>query len=115
MAETRAESFVKGPVPRGVATDVERSVDFYRLRGTELRHRLQDFSGRRKWVCLARDQAEQMFACGSDPVVASQPAVLFDLYSTDRIALREHPPREQRLDLGDPLSQPQAEGPVSYR
>jgi hypothetical protein len=91
MAETRAESFGNGLFPMGFAADVQRSVEFYQLRGTELRHRLEDFSGLRKWVCLARDQAEQRFACSSDPVVANQPAVLFYLYSSDRIGWREHP------------------------
>jgi hypothetical protein len=37
MAETRAESFGNGLVPMGFAADVQRSVDFYQLRGTELR------------------------------------------------------------------------------
>jgi catechol 2,3-dioxygenase-like lactoylglutathione lyase family enzyme len=42
--------------------DLQRSVDFYKLLGMEVRHTLQDSSGQLKWVFLACERAELMFA-----------------------------------------------------
>jgi hypothetical protein len=90
MAETLTKSTVIGLVPMAFAAHVQRSVDFYRLLGMEVRGSLRVPSGELKWVHLACDQAELMFSCASDPVIPSQQAVLFYLYSPDLIALREH-------------------------
>jgi hypothetical protein len=81
---------VTGLIPMAFAAEVQRSVDFYRLLGMEIRGSLRAPSGDLQWVHLACDQAELMFARASDPVIASQQAVLFYLYSPDLIALREH-------------------------
>jgi len=72
------------------AADVQRAVDFYRLLGMEVRDSLRAPSGELQWVHLACEQADLMFARASEPVIASQQAVLFYLYSPDLIALREH-------------------------
>ncbi len=69
---------------------VQRSVDFYKLLGMEVRNSLRDHSDALQWVYLFCDQAQLMCARASGPVIASQQAVLFYLYSPDLIALREH-------------------------
>jgi len=70
--------------------DVQRSVDFYKLLGMEVRGSLRNSSGNLQWVHLASEQADLMFTRASDPVIASQQAVLFYLYSPNLIALRDH-------------------------
>jgi catechol 2,3-dioxygenase-like lactoylglutathione lyase family enzyme len=90
MAETLTKPSVTGLVPMAFVADLQRSVDFYKLLGMEVRHSLRNSSGQLKWIFLACDRAELMFARASDPVIASQQAVLFYLYSSDLIALREH-------------------------
>ena len=72
------------------ATNVQRSVDFYKQLGMEIRSSLRLPSGELQWVHLTCDQADIMFARASEPVIAGQQAVLFYLYSPDLIALREH-------------------------
>jgi hypothetical protein len=72
------------------AADVQRSVDFYKKLGMEIRGSLRNPAGELQWVHLARGQADLMFARASEPVIASQQAVLFYLYSPDLIALRDH-------------------------
>ena len=70
--------------------DVQRSVDCYRLLGMELRVSLKNSSGALQWVHLANDQADLMFVRASEPVTPSQQAVLFYLYASDLVGLREH-------------------------
>jgi hypothetical protein len=89
MAEVLTKAKVTGLIPMAFAGDVQRSVDFYRLLGMEVRGSLRVPSGELKWVHLACDQAELMLSRASDPVIPSQQAVLFYLYSPDLIALRE--------------------------
>jgi len=70
--------------------DVQRSVDFYRLLGMDVRGSLRNPSGELQWVHLGCDQAEAMFTLASEPVIAHQQAVLFYLYSPQLVQLREH-------------------------
>ena len=81
---------VIGLIPMAHAADVQRAVDFYKLLGMEVRGSLKNPSGDLQWVHLACDQAELMFARAAEPVIASQQAVLFYLYSPNLVALREH-------------------------
>jgi len=81
---------VNGLIPMAHATDVQRAVDFYKLLGMEVRGSLHHPTGYLQWVHLACGQADLMFARASGPVLASQQAVLFYLYSPDLVALREH-------------------------
>jgi catechol 2,3-dioxygenase-like lactoylglutathione lyase family enzyme len=81
---------VTGLIPMTHAADVQRSVDFYKQLGMEIRGSLRDPAGYLQWVHLTSEQADLMFARASEPVIASQQAVLFYLYSPDLIALREH-------------------------
>jgi catechol 2,3-dioxygenase-like lactoylglutathione lyase family enzyme len=69
--------------------DVQRSVDFYKMLGMELRGSLKNGDAF-QWAHVACEGAELMFARASGSVIASQQAVLFYLYSPDLIALRQH-------------------------
>ena len=90
MAESDSKSKVTGLIPMAFVADVQRSVDFYKYLGMETRGSLKAPSGQLRWVHLGCEQADLMFARASDPVIASQQAVLFYLYSPDLIALRVH-------------------------
>jgi len=81
---------VNGLIPMAFAADVQRSVDFYKVLGMEIRGSLRNSSGDLQWVRLACEHTHIMFARASHPVIASQQAVLFYLYSPDLIALRDH-------------------------
>jgi hypothetical protein len=81
---------VNGLIPMAFAADPQRSVDFYKLLGMEIRGSLRNSSGDLQWVHLTCAQADLMFSRASHPVIASQQAVLFYLYSTDLISLRNH-------------------------
>jgi hypothetical protein len=81
---------VTGLIPMAHVADVQRSADFYRLLGMELRGSLKNSSGALQWVHLANDQADLMFVRASEPVIPRQQAVLFYLYASDLVGLREH-------------------------
>jgi catechol 2,3-dioxygenase-like lactoylglutathione lyase family enzyme len=75
-------------------SEVQRSVDFYRLLGLELRNSYED-GGKLAWafVASAADQpndarARLMLAQASGPVDASQQAVLFYCWTPDVRALQ---------------------------
>ena len=81
---------VTGLIPMAHVADVQRAVDFYQNLGMEVRGNLRDRSGKLQWVHLGCEQADLMCTYASGPVIPSQQAVLFYLYSPDLIALREH-------------------------
>jgi hypothetical protein len=89
MAESTAPK-VTGLIPMAHAANVQRSVDFFKHLGMEIRRGLRTHSGDLQWVHLSCDQADLMFARASDPVIAGQQPVLFYLYSHNLIALRAH-------------------------
>jgi catechol 2,3-dioxygenase-like lactoylglutathione lyase family enzyme len=90
MGEALTKPSVTGLIAMAHVADVQRSVDFYRLLGMEARGSLRNTSGTLQWVHVGREQAELMFTRASEPVIASQQAVLFYLYSPDLNALREY-------------------------
>ncbi len=81
---------VTGLIPMAHAADVQRSVDFYKLLGMEVRSSLRNPSGELQWAHVACEQADLMFTRGDGPVITGQHTVLFYLYSPDLVALREH-------------------------
>jgi hypothetical protein len=81
---------VTGLIPMAHVADVQRTVDFYNLLGMEVRGSLRSPQGILQWVHISSSQAHAMFTRASEPVIASQQAVLFYLYSPDLIALRDH-------------------------
>jgi hypothetical protein len=80
---------VTGLIPMAHAADVQRAADFYQL-GMEIRGSLRDPAGNLQWVHLNCVHADVMFTRASEPIVPSQQAVVFYLYSPDLVALREH-------------------------
>ena len=90
MADAAAKPCVTGLVPMAHVADVQRSADFYKLLGMEMGGRLKNPPGELQWAWLSCDQAQLMVTRASEPVIASQQAVLFYLYSQDLVALREH-------------------------
>jgi hypothetical protein len=74
---------VQALVPLAHVANVQQSSDFYKLLGMEIRNSLRDPSGALQWVYLFCDQAQLMCARASGPIIASQQAVLFYLYSPD--------------------------------
>ena len=90
MPETQAKARATGLTPMAHVADVQRSVDFYKHLGMEVRGSLRSPSGELQWVYVACEHAELMLTRASEPVIASQQAVLFYFYSPDLIALRDH-------------------------
>ena len=90
MAETTLKPCTTGLIAMAHVADVQRSIDFYKLLGMEVRGSLRAPSGELRWAHVACEQAHLMFARASGPIVAGDQAVLFYLYSPDLIALREH-------------------------
>ena len=80
---------IVGLVPMSHVADVQRSVDFYKLLGMEMRGSLRAPSGELQWVHLRCEQADVMLTRASEPVVAEQQAVLFYLYADQLLTLRE--------------------------
>lgn len=78
-----------GLIPMAHAADVQRAADFYQKLGMEIRGSLRDPVGNLQWVHMGCGAANVMFARASEPVIASQQAVLFYLYATDLATLRE--------------------------
>lgn len=70
-----------GLVPMAHVADVQRSVDFYKLLGMEVRGNLRSPSGELQWVHLNCGNVDLMFTHASEPIVANQQAVLFYLYT----------------------------------
>jgi hypothetical protein len=85
--------------------DVQRSVSFYELLGLKMRNTLKATDGTLVWAHVECELAELMFTRADAPVVISQQAVLFYLYSPDLVALREHLPAKGVQALGNYLSQ----------
>ena len=81
---------VTGLIPIAHAADVQRAADFYQQLGMEIRGSLRDPAGKLQWVHLNCGHADVMFTRASEPIVPSQQAVVFYLYSPDLVALREH-------------------------
>jgi len=90
MAEAAAKACANGLIAMAHAGVVERSVEFYRLLGMEVRGSLRNHLGRLRWVHLQCGDAHLMLALASGPIPAGEQAVLFYLYSPDLKGLREH-------------------------
>jgi uncharacterized glyoxalase superfamily protein PhnB len=79
-----------GLIPMASVADEQRSIDFYALLGLTLRGTFKNPQGKLVWAHVHCEGAELMFSQASDPVIASQQAVIFYLYSPDLVALRGH-------------------------
>ena len=85
-----SEAKATGLIPMAHSANVQRSVDFYKLLGMEVRGSLKTSGGELQWAHVTCEQADLMFARASEPVIASQQAVLFYLYSPNLVGLREY-------------------------
>jgi len=85
-----SDAKVSGLIPMAHSANVQRSVDFYKLLGMDVRGSLKTSGGELQWVHIVCEQAELMFARATEPVIPSQQAVLFYLYSPNLVVLREH-------------------------
>lgn len=74
-------------VPMAHVADVQRSIDFYRQIGFEVRHRLER-SGRLQWAWIDNGEAHLMLARSDRPMNADAQDVLFYLYAADVVAYR---------------------------
>lgn len=90
MADASGNPRVTGSIPIAHVSDVQRTVDFYRLLGMEVRGSLRNSLGELQWVHVSCEHAHVMFSHGLEPAVAGHHAVLFYMYSPNLIALREH-------------------------
>lgn len=79
-----------GLIPMAHTSDVQRAADFYQKLGMEIRGSLRDPAGKLQWVHMGCGAAHVMFARASEPIIASQQAVLFYLYASGLGSLREH-------------------------
>ena len=87
--QTSADAKVTGLTPMALAANVQPSVNFYEVLNLELPGQLKISNGDLERVHAASEQAELMFRRATEPVVPSQQAVLFYLYSPNLVALRE--------------------------
>jgi hypothetical protein len=95
MAEVMKKPVVRNVVPIARVADVQRTVDFYKLFGMEVRSLLRNPSGELQWVHIFCDQAELMFSRSPDPVIPGerepgQRDVLFYFYAADLLSLRNY-------------------------
>ena len=86
---------ITGLVPMIPVMDVERSVEFYKLLGFAVGNRVPR-EGRMGWAWLYSPNASNwkvgpnlMLSCSEHAIDPSVPAILFYLYATDLIGLRE--------------------------
>lgn len=70
--------------------DVEAAAKFYQLLGFKIESRYVRDDGVTNFIGLKAGQAELFLAVSSGPIVPSQQAVLFYMYTCDVIALRNH-------------------------
>lgn len=90
MAETSTQAQVTGLIAMAHVENVQRAVDFYGLMGMKLLGSLKASNEDLQWAHISCGNADLMLTRASEPVVPSQQAVLFYLYSPNLIALREH-------------------------
>ncbi len=81
---------LRGLIPLVFVTSVPRSIDFYEKLGFEVRNTVNaNGSTEPTWASLESDGAELMIARASEPVIASQQAVMFYVYCDDVETKRE--------------------------
>jgi catechol 2,3-dioxygenase-like lactoylglutathione lyase family enzyme len=81
--------------------DVDASVGFYAKLGFQCESRFSDQNGQTYYAAICADAAELMLVRANGPVLASQQAVLFYMYSPDVSGLRQHLLSNGLIDGGD--------------
>ena len=90
MAEKDARPRTIALIPMARHADLERSIEFYKLLGMELRGQLRSSSNKLQWAHVACERADMMLSRGDAPVVPGEQGVRFYLYTPDLVALRQH-------------------------
>lgn len=81
---------ISAVIPYLHVADVDRSVQFYGLLGLKCDGTFRDQTNRSCWACVGQGHAQLMLALASEPVVASQQAMLVYMHANDVKALRHH-------------------------
>ena len=93
---------ITGNIPMAHVASVDRSSEFYALLGFESLSRFSGHDGVTNWSKLGSGDAKLMLARASGPIIASEQAVLFYMYSNNVAALREHLLKNGIPDAGTP-------------
>ena len=93
---------VTAHIPMAHVADVDRSIRFYTLLGFTCDSRFSGPDGVTNFTSLSSGRAHIMFARAGEPVVPSQQAVLFYMYSPDVMSLRMHLLASGLADGGKP-------------
>jgi hypothetical protein len=96
---------VNDHVPMAHVADVDRSVAFYTLLGFACESRFSLSDGTTNFASLISGKARLMLARATEPVIPSQQAVLFYMYSEDVGSLRKHLLAQGLNDAGPPPSE----------
>jgi len=83
------KSTINNLVAMAHVADVQRSADFYSQMGFRIVSTFKNDAGVLCWVNLRSGDAALMLTKADAPVIAGQQAVLFYLYASNLIALRE--------------------------
>lgn len=84
------EARVFDHVPMAHVASVDSSIDFYAKLGLLCESRFTDDQQQAYYAAVCADAAELMLVRADGPVIASQQAVLFYMYTSDVAALRKH-------------------------
>lgn len=76
-------------VPLAHVADVNKSAEFYRLLGFEIRNKVHNEGGQLQWAWLQNGGADLMLARSARPMNPDAQDVLFYLYAPDVAAYRE--------------------------
>lgn len=82
--------------------DVDAAAKFYELLGFQIESRYVRHDGAANFIGLRWAQAELFLTRSSGPIIPSQQAVLFYMYTTDVRAMRDHLIRHKLQDGGIP-------------
>jgi len=92
---------IRSLIPMVFVRSVRHSIGFYKLLGFRVEAEFtKDGATETTWASLVSDGAEIMLARASDPVVASQQAILFYVYCDDVVEQRK-----QLVDAGVTVSE----------
>lgn len=87
---TPLEARVFDHVPMAHVASVDSSIEFYTKLGFACESRFTDERQQAYYAAICADAAELMLVRANGPVIASQQAVLFYMYTADVVALREY-------------------------
>jgi catechol 2,3-dioxygenase-like lactoylglutathione lyase family enzyme len=99
-------------IPMAHVADVDRSIRFYALLGFACDSRFSRPDGVTNWSMLSSGRARLMLTRASEPVDASQQAVLFYMYSSVVKALRHHLLQSGLADGGAPPGEHEPQRPL---